>query len=380
MSRLVTVTIPRVYESTLMTELQRNKYVFRPSLNVSSDDGRGSSLITFVVRSKRLQGVITHLTQVGCGQQWGTIDVTPLLMTRPSIRFKEKISKKEYAISDRMPIDEIQELIEEGNHLTFDFLALMTIASLISGAGLVGDNVVFVIASMLVSPLMGPILSMTFGLAIKNRDIVYRGLRNEAWGVFLSMLTGFLLGIFSSFVYNPEFRSHEMISRGTVSNLTLGLLVAAPSGMGVVLAVSKGGFNAIVGTAISASLLPPIVNSGLCLGFGLMHWLNYRISDHDTYRFARLGVMSFVLWLTNFCMILIVGYLTFRYVKNVHPSIAEPLNAEMSEPLVGRGHYDMNIDLDYNSSSNNKSLSKPQSRQEMKYSTLDEGDATDSSD
>jgi hypothetical protein len=74
------------------------------------------------------------------------------------------------------------------------------------------------------------------------------------------------------------------------------------------------GFNAIVGTAISASLLPPIVNSGLCLGFGLMHWLNFRVSDHDTYRFARLGVMSLVLWFTNFCMILIVGFLTFRYV------------------------------------------------------------------
>ena len=119
--------------------------------------------------------------------------------------------KKSYVISDRMPVDEIQELIEEGNHLTFDFLALISIASLIAGAGLVGDNVVFVIASMLVSPLMGPILSTTFGLAIQNYDIVYRGLRNEAWGVFISMLTGFLLGVCSSFVYNPEFHSHEMV-------------------------------------------------------------------------------------------------------------------------------------------------------------------------
>ena len=69
-------------------------------------------------------------------------------------------------------MDEIQELIEDGNHLTFDFLALMTVASVIAAAGLVGDNVVFVIASMLVSPLMGPILSMTFGLAISKNDIV----------------------------------------------------------------------------------------------------------------------------------------------------------------------------------------------------------------
>ena len=45
--------------------------------------------------------------------------------------------------------------------------------------------------------------------------------------------------------------------------------MAAASGVAVILAVSKGGFNAIVGTAISASLLPPIVNSGLCLALGI---------------------------------------------------------------------------------------------------------------
>jgi len=335
MSRLVTATIPLDYENVLMGELHRNRYVFRPSLITSNMSANKVSQVTFIVRSKHLQGVITHLTQVGCGKQWGTIDVTPLLMTRPSIRYKDRSMKKSYVISDRMPVDEIQELIEEGNHLTFDFLALISIASLIAGAGLVGDNVVFVIASMLVSPLMGPILSTTFGLAIQNYDIVYRGLRNETWGVFISMLTGFLLGVCSSFVYNPEFHSHEMISRGTVSSLTLGLLVAAPSGMGVILAVSKGGFNAIVGTAISASLLPPIVNSGLCLGFGLMHWMNAKVSDHDTNRFARLGVMSLVLWFTNFCMILIIGFLTFRYIKNIRPSNEHALDTEMSEPLVG---------------------------------------------
>ena len=82
MSRLVTVTVPHSYESTLMNELHRNKYVFRSSLIISGESPDKQSQITFVVRSKRLQGVITHLAQVGCGQQWGTIDVTPLLMTR----------------------------------------------------------------------------------------------------------------------------------------------------------------------------------------------------------------------------------------------------------------------------------------------------------
>jgi hypothetical protein len=61
----------------------------------------------------------------------------------------------------------------------------------------------------------------------------------------------------------------------------MGFIVAAPSGVAVILAVSKGGFNAIVGTAISASLLPPIVNSGLCLALGIQFTTNGITSDND---------------------------------------------------------------------------------------------------
>ena len=58
--------------------------------------------------------------------------------------------------------------------------------------------------------------------------------------------------------------------------------------MCIVLAVSKGGFNAIVGTAISASLLPPLVNCGLCLGLGMVHWLEDG-NKHDARRFITVG-------------------------------------------------------------------------------------------
>ena len=33
---------------------------------------------------------------------------------------------------------------------------------------------------------------------------------------------------------------------------------------------SSGGTNALVGVAISASLLPPVVNSGMCVAYGLL--------------------------------------------------------------------------------------------------------------
>lgn len=64
------------------------------------------------------------------------------------------------------------------------------------------------------------------------------------------------------------------------------------AGTAVVLVVTMGGaVNALVGTVISASLLPPIVNCGMCLVMGM----KYRMVDgnkYDGYEYSMVGVVS----------------------------------------------------------------------------------------
>lgn len=72
-----------------------------------------------------------------------------------------------------MSTEEIYELVDSTLHLTFDYMALIVIASIIVGlfitsvfpltnqvSGLVSNSSVVVVAGMLISPLMGPILGM----------------------------------------------------------------------------------------------------------------------------------------------------------------------------------------------------------------------------
>ena len=130
--------------------------------------------------------------------------------------------------------------------MTFDYMALLAVASTIAGAGLLSDSPTAVIASMLgawilccsavsttlrsvcvhdcptvclsvcmlVSPLMGPILSITFGLSTLKWDIVKRGLRNELLGVLITFCVGVLVGGCAFPYYGAHFRSLEMTSRG----------------------------------------------------------------------------------------------------------------------------------------------------------------------
>ena len=92
--------------------------------------------------------------------------------------------------------------------------------------------------------------------------------RSQKCGPFFDPLAsefGIAFGVNSTIV------SAEMSSRGTPWSLLSGFFVAMPSGVGVALGISGGGINALVGVAISAALLPPIVNSGLCHMLAIWH-------------------------------------------------------------------------------------------------------------
>lgn len=78
----------------------------------------------------------------------------------------------------------------------------------------------------------------------------------------------------------------------SVIGLAYGFVVAFASGIAVVVAITMGGVNAIVGTAISASLLPPVVNSGICLSLATIYWFMGWGSDARSY--AQYSVVSFI--------------------------------------------------------------------------------------
>lgn len=180
-----------------------------------------------------------------------------------------------------------------------------------------------IVASMLVSPMMGPILGFTFGTVVRDRDLFCGGLKAELVGVGLTLGVGVVLG----FVLSPlcnfyDWPTNEMLSRGQAVNLLVGLAFAIPSGAGVALSVTGGGGNSLVGVAIAASLLPPVVNTGMCLAFCMV--ARSYPGAHDPVEFARIAGISFVLFLLNVAVIYGVAIAVFfgKQVKKVRKQLS----------------------------------------------------------
>lgn len=96
-----------------------------------------------------------------------------------------------------------------------------------------------------------------------------------------------------------------MTNRGLPMNLLIGLSIAIPSGVGVALSVSGSNTSSLVGVAISASLLPPCVNCGELIIYGLM---GPAVLDTPVDRSDMLfkALISFCLTLSNILYINII--------------------------------------------------------------------------
>lgn len=306
MIRQVQVTIPNPKSFEVLSVLEPHP----DAHNVVLLHGEGHAVIIFRAKPKRIQIILDALGEIGCGGTWGTIDIIALQMTKPRLT-SSKRGPRQYRIDDRMTIEEIYELVDAQLHLTFDYIALSIVAASIASIGIISDSPVIVAASMLVSPLMGPILGQTLGYLIKDKQFMRKGLRNELAGVTIAFLVGCICAVFTTF-FNFPF-TQEMQSRGEPMALLWGILVAIPSGVGVALSIANGGINALIGVAISISLLPPVVNCGITFTFGLTASILQMVDTANAY--FSLAKYSMFLFVINWAAILIFGVLTLKLKK-----------------------------------------------------------------
>ena len=180
---------------------------------------------------------------------------------------------------------------------TFDYLLLTLSAGIIAALGLIFDSSLVLSASMLVSPIMGPILAGIFGWVLLDKRIMRLGIKVELFSLFICILIGFVIGTFFCLIstFLPTFKdtiqqfpTEEMIQRCQERNLVVGFLVAIPSGVAVALGVLGGNFGSLVGVAISASLLPPAVNAGILWSSALFVGLDLGPQDNTSERIGNI--------------------------------------------------------------------------------------------
>jgi len=107
--------------------------------------------------------------------------------------FSESSFKR--SIRARLMVHQVVASIRAATTLSFDFVLLICLASMLAACGLLENSTVILVASMLVSPLMNPILGIVFGLSVRDHSLWKQGLRNEFIGLIICTICGFIIGL-----------------------------------------------------------------------------------------------------------------------------------------------------------------------------------------
>jgi uncharacterized hydrophobic protein (TIGR00271 family) len=149
-----------------------------------------------------------------------------------------------------------------------DFIGMLGLASAIASLGLLQNSPAVVIGSMLLAPLMTPMLGL--GLALGQADVRVMRLCGKSIGLgfLLTLAVSYLIGIITpAGVTLPD----EVLARGGPN--VLDLLIAVFAAAAATFAMARPNISgAIAGVAIATALVPPVCAVGISLAHG--EWLN----------------------------------------------------------------------------------------------------------
>ncbi len=165
------------------------------------------------------------------------------------------------AVPDKDKASLIRKLVENGTP-DFDYFYLIGLSTLMATLGLLLDSGSIVIGSMLIAPLMYPILGVSLGLVMmgENTTLLSRAVKtltkSLAAGLGLSVAAAFFFG-------SPEmYQSAEVMARTVPSHLHLLVAIVAGAAVAYMLAKPEWG-DALPGVAIAVALVPPLATVGV---------------------------------------------------------------------------------------------------------------------
>lgn len=157
----------------------------------------------------------------------------------------------------------IAERIEAGAEVRGTNLIILILSMFIASIGLNMNSTAVVIGAMLISPLMGPIMGIGYGLAIYDIAMAKKSFFRLSMQVFFCLITSALYFSVTPIVTE----SSELIAR--TEPTIWDVLIALLGGLaGIIGQTRKELSNVIPGVAIATALMPPLCTAGYGIAQG----------------------------------------------------------------------------------------------------------------
>ena len=224
--------------------------------------------------------------------------------------FKTFFSKvKDYlsdivSLNNHIDTDKASQYIRSNIDIKGPNAYILAFAIVVASVGLNINSIPVIIGAMLISPLMGPIFGIGYGLGTNDTSFLKTAFKNLVIMVVISILASGLFFLISPLeLENPT----ELLAR---TNPTIyDVLIALFGGFAGIVEISRRDKGTVIsGVAIATALMPPLCTAGFGLASGNLKY------------FAGAMYLFFI----NSIFIAIATFLTIKYLKFPMATFTDP--------------------------------------------------------
>ncbi len=215
--------------------------------------------------------------------------------------------------ADMAAPDVIRDSVLAGLRFRGTNLWVLIFAIVVASVGLNVNSAAVVIGAMLISPLMGPIVGVGYGVATSDVALIQLALKNLFLAAGISLATSALY-----FFLTPlTLAGSELLAR--TSPTAWDVLIALFGGLAGAVGLTRRAFtNVVPGVAIATALMPPLCTAGYGIATG-----------HLDYFFGAL-----YLFFINSVFISVATFLVVRFLKLPVYAFSEPLQARRVHRII----------------------------------------------
>jgi uncharacterized hydrophobic protein (TIGR00341 family) len=221
--------------------------------------------IKCIVPTQETKKVLDALEKRFGGSKGVHILLVPVEASIPRLETKKETpqeQKKEKIKGSRLSREELYADIEQMSRSSVSYIIMIILASIVASIGFLRDNVVFIIGAMVIAPVLGPNVALSFGTTLGDIPLSQRAVRTIALGTASALAFSALLGL----ILRVDPGAAEMTLRTQVRLEDIALALAA--GGAAALALTSGLSSVLIGVMVAVALLPPLVTAGLLMGSG----------------------------------------------------------------------------------------------------------------
>lgn len=265
--RILHLSIPENELADMLSTLDEHDLGYTVSAGTGPQSDRAH--LDVAVPPDAVEHVLESLTGTGYDREEFTASVEAEFATFPAV---DAVQNRWGATPNRIAPTTLRSKAKDLRQNSRSFLWMMTLAAIVATAGLLIGSPAIVVGSMVIAPIVNPILTASVGAVRNDRDMFLGSLRQQGIGLGVAIGTAAVAAWLIrelSIATDPLALAHLDLVAVRLAPNALAIVVGLAAGAAGAYGLATTGRVTILGVMIAAALIPTAAAAGLGIAWGV---------------------------------------------------------------------------------------------------------------